>query len=53
MIGFIGTSLQLQSIMLSPGVKRLGLEADDSPPASAEVKKIWFYTSTPPYAFMA
>jgi hypothetical protein len=24
-----------------------------SPPASAEVKKIWIYTSTPPYAFMA
>jgi hypothetical protein len=28
-------------------------EADHSPPASAEVKKIWIYTSTPPYAFMA
>jgi hypothetical protein len=24
-----------------------------SPPASAEVKKMWIYTSTPPYAFMA
>jgi hypothetical protein len=23
-----------------------------SPPASVEVKKMWFYTSTPPYAFM-
>jgi hypothetical protein len=28
-------------------------EADHSHPASAEVKKIWIYTSTPPYAFMA
>jgi hypothetical protein len=24
-----------------------------TPPASAEVKKMWIYTSTPPYAFMA
>jgi hypothetical protein len=38
---------------LSPDVKRPGREADDSPPTSAEVKKIWIYTSTPPYAFMA
>jgi hypothetical protein len=35
------------------GVKRPGSEADHYPPASAEVKKIWIYTSTPPYAFMA
>jgi hypothetical protein len=28
-------------------------EADHSPPASAEVKKTWIHTSTPPYAFMA
>jgi hypothetical protein len=35
------------------GVKRLGREADHSPPASAEVKKMWIYTSTPPHAFMA
>jgi hypothetical protein len=38
---------------LSPGVKQQGCEADRSPPASAEVKKMWIYTSTPPYAFMA
>jgi hypothetical protein len=38
---------------LSRGVKRPGREADHSPPASAEVKKTWIYTSTPPYAFMA
>jgi hypothetical protein len=36
-----------------PGVKRQGREADHSPPASAEVKKTWVYTSTPPYVFMA
>jgi hypothetical protein len=30
------------------GVKRPGREADTSPPASAEVKKMWIYASTPP-----
>jgi hypothetical protein len=38
---------------LSPAVKRPGLEADHSSPTSAETKKMWIYTSTPPYAFMA
>jgi hypothetical protein len=38
---------------LSPGVKRQGHELDHSSSTSAEVKKIWIYTSTPPYAFMA
>jgi hypothetical protein len=28
-------------------------EADYSPPASAEGKKMWIYTSTPPYSLMA
>jgi hypothetical protein len=37
----------------SSGVKRQGREADHSPAASAEVKKRWIYTSTPPYVFMA
>jgi hypothetical protein len=36
-----------------PGVKRPGFEPDYSPPTSAEVKKMWIYTSTPPYVFMA
>jgi hypothetical protein len=31
---------------LSAGVKRPGREVDHSPPTSAEVKKIWIYTST-------
>jgi hypothetical protein len=32
---------------LSPGVKRQGREADHSPPASAEVEKMWIYTFIP------
>jgi hypothetical protein len=36
-----------------PGDKAPGREADHSPPTSADVKKVWIYTSTPPYAFMA
>jgi hypothetical protein len=36
-----------------PGGKAAGREADHSPPTSAEVKKMWIYTSIPPYAFMA
>jgi hypothetical protein len=38
---------------LSPGVKRPRREADHSPAASAKVKEMWIYTSTPSYAFMA
>jgi hypothetical protein len=37
---------------LSSGVKRLGREADDSPPSSVEVKNEWRYTSTPNYVLM-
>jgi hypothetical protein len=38
---------------LSRVVKRQGREADHSSPTSAEIKKMWIYTSTPPYVFMA
>jgi hypothetical protein len=38
---------------LFPGIKRQGREADHSPPTTAEIKKMWIYTSTPPYVFMA
>jgi hypothetical protein len=31
---------------------RPGREADHSPSASAEVKKMWIYTPTLPYVFM-
>jgi hypothetical protein len=37
---------------LSPGVKRQGRVADHSPPDSGDIKKMWIYTSIPPYAFM-
>jgi hypothetical protein len=36
---------------LSPGIKRLGYEADHSA-YSAEVKIVWSCTSTPQYTFM-
>jgi hypothetical protein len=38
---------------LSLGIKWPGNEADNSTPASAEVKKMWIYTLSLPYAFMA
>jgi hypothetical protein len=34
-------------------VKQRGRGADHSYPTSAEVKKMWMYTSTPAYVFMA
>jgi hypothetical protein len=37
---------------VSQKVKRQRREADHSPPASVEVKKMRTYISTPPYAFM-
>jgi hypothetical protein len=37
---------------LSQGVKRSGREGDHSPPTRAEVKIMWIYTITPPYAFL-
>jgi hypothetical protein len=33
---------------LSPGVKWPGRDADHSPITSADIKKTWVYTSTPP-----
>jgi hypothetical protein len=38
---------------LSPGIKLPWRKADLSPPASAEVKKMWIHASTSLYAFMA
>jgi hypothetical protein len=40
--------VQWVTAALSLGVKRLGREADHSPPSSAEVKNAWNYTSIPP-----
>jgi hypothetical protein len=36
-----------------PGDFSPGREADHSPLTSAQVKKTWTYTSTPPYVFVA
>jgi hypothetical protein len=38
---------------ISSGIKLQGREADHSPPTSAEVKKMWIYTSIAPYACKA
>jgi hypothetical protein len=45
--------MQWVSWALFPGVKRPGREADHSSPTNSVVKKLWIYTSTPSYAFMA
>jgi hypothetical protein len=49
------TQATIQRILgvVSPGVKLPEREADYSPPTSQDIKKIWIYTSTLPYAFMA
>jgi hypothetical protein len=52
-LGPIQPPIQWVPEALSPEVKRPGRQADNSPPASAEVKKMWICTSTPPYVFMA
>jgi hypothetical protein len=44
---------ELHRGLFPPGLQRPGREADHSPPDSAEVKKMWIYTSTPLYVFMA
>jgi hypothetical protein len=50
----VGVRLPVGSRILSNGYRRscpgdkAAREADHSPPASAEVKKMWIYTSTPP-----
>jgi hypothetical protein len=46
------TSYTMNTGSSFPGVKRQRREADHSPPTSSEVKKMWIYTSTPPYVFM-
>jgi hypothetical protein len=39
-LGSIQPPIQWEPEVVSPGVKRLGREADHSPPATAEVKKM-------------
>jgi hypothetical protein len=52
-LGSTQTPIQWAPGGFFPGVKLPGRKADHSPPASAEVKKMWIYTSTPLYAFIA
>jgi hypothetical protein len=49
------TQLPIQWVprALSPGVKRPGSEANHPLRTSAEIKKMWIYTSTPAYSFLA
>jgi hypothetical protein len=51
--GVYPTSYKMDTGSSFPGVKRQGREADHSPLNSAEVKKMWIYTSTPLYVFTA
>jgi hypothetical protein len=46
------TSYKMGTAGSFPGVKRRGRETDHSPPTSAEVKKMWIYTSTTLYVFI-
>jgi hypothetical protein len=52
-LGSTQSSIQWVLGALSSGVKGPGREAGHLPPTSGEVKKMWIYTSTPPYTFMA
>jgi hypothetical protein len=52
-VGSTETPIQWVPGALSPEVKRPVRKADQSPPTSGEVKKMWIYTSTPPYTFIA
>jgi hypothetical protein len=52
-LGSTQPRIQWVTEVLSLGVKWPGREANRSPLASAEVKKMWICTSTPWYAYMA
>jgi hypothetical protein len=52
-LGSTQTPFQWVPGALSPRVKRPVREAGHSPSISDEVKKMWIYTSIPPYVFMA
>jgi hypothetical protein len=52
-LGSTQPPIQRVPVALFLGVKRPEREADHSPPISAEVNKMWMYTSTPPHALMA
>jgi hypothetical protein len=48
-----GSSIMGTISTLSGGEKPSGLEPDQSPPSTAEDKKVWSYTSTHQYVFTA
>jgi hypothetical protein len=52
-LGLTQPPTQWAPAALSLWIKRLGREADHSPPTRAEEKNAWSYTSTPQYAFLA
>jgi hypothetical protein len=52
-LGSTQTRIQWVPGAISSGIKQPGRETDHSPPASAEVNKMWIYTSTPQYALIA
>jgi hypothetical protein len=51
-LGLIQPPIQWVQGASSPGIKRLGSEADHSPPSVAEVNNAWRHTSTP-HVFIA
>jgi hypothetical protein len=52
-VALIGSAVHPTSYPMGTGGSFPGREADHLPVTSAEVKKMWIYTSAPPYAFMA
>jgi hypothetical protein len=52
-LGPIQPSMQWIPEYFPPEVKRHGREAHHSPPISVYIKKVWIYTSTASYFFMA
>jgi hypothetical protein len=46
-------SIQWVPGALTPGIRRLGLEANHSPPSSPDDKNTWSYTSIPPIRLQA
>jgi hypothetical protein len=48
--GNVDFSSKILQFYLSTGVKKLGSEADHSPPSSVKLKNVWIYTLTIPYA---
>jgi hypothetical protein len=50
--GFHPNSYTMDTGGSFPRVKRPGREGGHTPAAGVEARKMWLYTSTPPYAFV-